>query len=263
MLRTWLVPRAAAVVFFKWSDSQVLKMPKKRETQFDRIIPWILLALSMFAFIGAVLRVTASQDSILQRLDTTTLSYLAVAGALLLLRSVKSLAIGDWKVEFDRIKEIAAEARDIARIAEDTATYQSAPASAPSDASLHVADIKPGPHPDDPWKGAFGSSHENDTRRLRANVAPLGPDREWFKVDLVVEAKSPRREPLKGTVQFFLHQTFTNDRPLVQVGPNGKAELHLKAWGAFTVGALADDGATKLELDLAELADAPADFRAR
>jgi hypothetical protein len=39
--------------------------------------------------------------------------------------------------------------------------------------------------------------------------------------------------------------------------------LKLTAWGAFTVGVLADEGRTKLELDLSELEDAPEDFRSR
>jgi len=64
-------------------------------------------------------------------------------------------------------------------------------------------------------------------------------------------------------VQFFLHDTFKNDRPIVTVGPNGAAELKLTAWGAFTVGAIADDGRTKLELDLQTLEDAPVEFRGR
>lgn len=63
-------------------------------------------------------------------------------------------------------------------------------------------------------------------------------------------------------MQFFLHPTFHgNDRPVVAVTPGGTADLALTAWGAFTVGAIADNGATKLELDLAELPAAPAEFK--
>ena len=64
-------------------------------------------------------------------------------------------------------------------------------------------------------------------------------------------------------VQFFLHDTFRNQRPVVTVGSDGVAELKLRAWGAFTVGALADEGQTKLELNLEELETAPQEFRDR
>ena len=64
-----------------------------------------------------------------------------------------------------------------------------------------------------------------------------------------------------GSVQFFLHDTFANSKPVVAVGPNGVAELTLDAWGAFTVGAIADFGLTRLELDLAELDEAPSSFK--
>ena len=39
------------------------------------------------------------------------------------------------------------------------------------------------------------------------------------------------------------------------------AELALDAWGAFTVGAIADSGLTRLELDLAEIDEAPSSFK--
>jgi hypothetical protein len=50
---------------------------------------------------------------------------------------------------------------------------------------------------------------------------------------------------------------------VVSVSPAGVAELSIDAWGAFTVGAVADGGLTRLELDLAEHPDFPAEFRAR
>ena len=44
---------------------------------------------------------------------------------------------------------------------------------------------------------------------------------------------------------------------------NGIATLQLIAYGAFTVGAECDGGTTKLELNLAELPDAPQLFKER
>ena len=43
----------------------------------------------------------------------------------------------------------------------------------------------------------------------------------------------------------------------------GRAVLEQRAWGAYTVGVAADGGQTRLELNLAELADAPSLFRER
>jgi hypothetical protein len=78
-----------------------------------------------------------------------------------------------------------------------------------------------------------------------------------------VQSTKPDTDPLRGAVRFYLHDTFLNDRPVVSVSPAGVAELSIDAWGAFTVGAVADGGLTRLELDLAEHPDFPADFRPR
>jgi hypothetical protein len=83
----------------------------------------------------------------------------------------------------------------------------------------------------------------------------------YYRVYLKLRSLDAEADPLKGSVQFFLHDTFTNSKPVVAVGPNGVAELVLDAWGAFTVGAIADSGLTRLELDLAELDDAPGSFK--
>ncbi len=123
-------------------------------------------------------------------------------------------------------------------------------------------EITPG-NPDDPWNERFGGSSINNDRELQAEVKPVPGSSGLYAIRLTVRSLHPESNPLKGAVQFFLHPTFRNDKPVVTVGPNGIAELNLKAWGAFTVGALADDGKTKLELDLSQLESAPAEFRNR
>jgi hypothetical protein len=52
------------------------------------------------------------------------------------------------------------------------------------------------------------------------------------------------------------------DLPIRQA-KDDKAEFEVVAWGAFTVGALADGSMTKLERDLSKVAGAPAHWRAR
>jgi len=233
------------------------------EERTDGITQWVLIGLSGLTALGAVIRVLGSRADMLERLDETTLIYLAVAGALLLLRRVSTLSFGSYRVEFEQIRQAAEEAKTAARIAEDAAMYGIAPQPEPETQPQTEAReaILPGPHPDDPWKGQFGGRAEDNGRRLRAEVSAIPGRADRFVVHLQVEATSPGRNPLAGSVQFFLHHSFSNSTPVVPVGPNGKAELHLAAWGAFTVGVLADDGATRLELDLASLEEAPAGFR--
>lgn len=119
---------------------------------------------------------------------------------------------------------------------------------------------KPGPFADDPWRGSFKplSVDPAHKRELTATVTPSGVE-GIFVVDLSVRTTDPAN-PLAGEVQFFLHFTFANDRPVVPV-ISGEAELRLYAYGAFTVGVLADGGATELSLDLSSLSTAPQEFR--
>jgi hypothetical protein len=66
--------------------------------------------------------------------------------------------------------------------------------------------------------------------------------------------------PLRGITRFHLHPTFIPSVVPV-VAEEGIARLERLAYGAFTVGAEVDDGATQLELDLAEDSNAPQEFR--
>jgi hypothetical protein len=116
---------------------------------------------------------------------------------------------------------------------------------------------------EDPWKGRFGGQSQSNDRELVAQVMPITRRTGVYAIQLTVRSLHSDTNPLAGAVQFFLHPTFNDPTPVVTVGPSGVAELNLKAWGAFTVGAVADNGDTKLELDLSQIATAPAEFRAR
>ena len=113
--------------------------------------------------------------------------------------------------------------------------------------------------PDDPQHGQWGGRETNNGRRLSAAVEPVTDD--WFSVTLSVESSS-EATPLEGTVTFHLHPTFPRDVVPVVV-ENGRAVLKLSAWGAFTVGAVADNGRTLLELDLSQDTRFPEVFRRR
>jgi hypothetical protein len=125
--------------------------------------------------------------------------------------------------------------------------------------------IGPITNPDDPQKGRFGGKSENNGRALRAKVkkSPFIPD--FFDVSIWVESTEPEK-PLNNDVILYLHDSF---RPSVYTIPvnefkDGKAlDDEILAWGAFTVGAVVDNGETLLELDLAEQPEFPDIFRSR
>jgi len=113
--------------------------------------------------------------------------------------------------------------------------------------------------PDDPQKGKWGGSAESNFRKFTARIGPsLWPG--FYKVDLQVETTNDLF-PLTGVVKFHLHDTFQNPDPVIVV-QGGKAILQLvKVYGGFTAGAEMDEGKTRLELDLAEVEDAPTEFK--
>jgi formylglycine-generating enzyme required for sulfatase activity/tetratricopeptide (TPR) repeat protein len=128
-------------------------------------------------------------------------------------------------------------------------------------------EIKPGSQPNDPWKGVFGGQSERNHRRLSATIGEVIQREDdlydWHSLTLAVSSTDPSEYPLQGSVQFYLHDSFEGDnKPVVTIGRNlTQAVYRTTAWGAFTVGAIADDGATRLELDLAEQSDLPHEFR--
>jgi cellulose biosynthesis protein BcsQ len=112
--------------------------------------------------------------------------------------------------------------------------------------------------PNDPQKGLWGGHPQSDGRELTAAVRAVTED--YFEITLDVHATTGA--PLTGDVEFHLHPTFA--KPVQVVTPvDGRATLKLLGWGAFTAGAVADNGRTKLELDLAQDPSFPANFRAR
>jgi len=123
-------------------------------------------------------------------------------------------------------------------------------------------EMQPGPVKDDPWKGQFGGEAEHDDRRLRASIVGLRDNSGYCAVRLSVVSIRPKEKPLKGRVRFYLHNSFQNPKPEV-VAVDGEAHLSFTSWGAFTVGILADGGATRLELDLADDPQASEPWKSR
>ena len=111
--------------------------------------------------------------------------------------------------------------------------------------------------PEDPQKGLWGGQSERNGCKLTATVKH--EEGQWYSVRLEVSPSSPEKK-LDGVVLFHLHDTFTPQDRVVAV-KDGKAVLDVYAWGAFTVGAEAENGKTRLELDLSDLPKAPEKFR--
>lgn len=126
----------------------------------------------------------------------------------------------------------------------------SAPITAPA---IEVIDVDP----EDPQKGKWGGLARMNDRELTATVKQIEPD--WFETTMIVRSTNKKR-PLNGEVVFHLHPTIPAHVRSVPVN-RGLAKLKIESYGAYTVGAVADQGKTQLELDLASLKNAPLMFR--
>ncbi|MBP2238694.1 hypothetical protein J2Z31_005235 [Sinorhizobium kostiense] len=109
----------------------------------------------------------------------------------------------------------------------------------------------------DPHKGRWGGSASREGYLLSAEFIPNAANRSWVTVVLTVEAdpdliSSSYDEP----VEFFLHPTFHPDR-IRTIFRGYRARIELGCYGGFTVGAWIPGAGVELELDLAELSDAP------
>jgi cellulose biosynthesis protein BcsQ len=112
--------------------------------------------------------------------------------------------------------------------------------------------------PEDVNKGQFGGKAVANQRAVAARVEAVSDS--WFRVYVTVHSLDPKK-PLTAPVQIYLDPgTFEHpQRRMVLKG--GVATYDFGAWGAFTVGIVADGGTTQLELDLSTLTDAPIEFR--
>jgi len=167
----------------------------------------------------------------------------------------------ETKEMVNEVEESAEQAKSVARIAQDTARYGLGHRVSQKLASSSDFPIIPsGSEPDDPWAGQFGGKSEANGRLLKARIEPFPDEPDYCSIKLTVCSTDPDKSPLEGHVQFHLHPTYKNDKPIVPV-IRGKAELNIAAWGAFTVGAITDKGDTLLELDLSEHPDAQEPWR--
>jgi hypothetical protein len=104
--------------------------------------------------------------------------------------------------------------------------------------------------PDDPNKGQFGGSPENNGYKLSARIEPLaGKSSAACAVHFqVVSTRSDR--PLTGKVDVFLHPTFGRWAKYDLDVLRGVAADTITSYGAFTIGVVIRQDQTRLELDL-------------
>ncbi|BAP29088.1 uncharacterized protein CHSO_0051 [Chryseobacterium sp. StRB126] len=121
--------------------------------------------------------------------------------------------------------------------------------------------LPPITNPDDPQKGRFGGRDHMNGRTL--SVSYRDSNIPGF-LDLIIRVTADHEEnKLKGYLYLFLHDSFP--KSLIKIEAEGKTEVSydVVSYGAFTVGAIVDNGATYLECDIAELKHFPNDFRNR
>ena len=217
----------------------------------DIVSRYLFLAIAVLLLIFAFLRIFL--DDYGEKIDRDVLLYLGIAAAMLLLRDIDSFAFGDYKIKFrKRLENVENAAKDAQSLALGRGKGDKM-----TETESYGKNYAPGAKANDPWNGVFGGKPVANGRRLSATVRKL--DSDWYGIDLEVVSEDSNN-PLTGAVQFFLHPTFKNDRPTITVR-DGRAHLYLEAYGAFTVGAVADNGDTELELDLATDERYPKRFR--
>ncbi len=194
----------------------------ENEKRYERIIQWGLY------FVAATCVLAAIGHCIWpDRIDDKTAMFLGLAAGVLIIREISKIEFPGWKIERVR-QELKQEVREVKQKVSALKEIWNS----------------------DPHKGQFGGSPQANGRVLEAVIKPAaGPRSAKCDVLLRVRSTEPSR-PLSGKVTFFLHPTFRDKQQVDVVVVEGFAEYKITSWGWFTAGAAADDGKTRLELDL-------------
>src|ERR1041385_2376933 len=234
--------------------------------------------------LGVILAIYRASDAwrgrTVQFVDYITLLYLLLPMVVVTLPRLSEFSLTKDGMSFKQLQRELTETREIAetnteRLDAVSAVVKRTPGGAPGRAKsadegaepqavgslvgsrfATEAGLPPITDLDDPQKGRGGGACETKFRRLKGDVRAVRGDDDYFRVLLRVESTDVRKAPLSGLVRFHVHDTFHPDVEDVEV-KDGVATLELYAWRAFTVGAEADNGGTRLELDLSELPGVP------
>ena len=188
------------------------------------------------------------------RLDSTTLALLVIAAVPWLFPFLKSLTLPGGAV-FEFREQLRAVEKKV-DVIEDRGLLPGRPE--PTHATARQVGTRDASEDDqwntDPNRGKFGGNPEANGRVLEAEIEPaVGESSAACNIVLSVRSTDTTNRPLTGKVTFHLHPTFgarkQYDLPVV----NGIARDKITSWGVFTVGAVADEGKTRLELNLANV----------
>jgi hypothetical protein len=170
------------------------------------------------------------------------------------IRTLSDRVLDEAKQATKAAKEAKADVRQVDRKIEIIEDLGNLPGSKKGLAPASAADTEE----DDGWnadpnKGQFGGAPKANSRVLEATITPAaGPNSAGCNVLILVRSTDPAK-PLTGDVTFHLHPTFGKLARYTVPVKGGKAEDTITSWGSFTVGAVADNGDTRLELDLASV----------
>ncbi|WP_133064281.1 pYEATS domain-containing protein [Sandarakinorhabdus cyanobacteriorum] len=116
---------------------------------------------------------------------------------------------------------------------------------------------RPIQEPDDPQKGRFGGIAERHHFVLSAQFfATRNPG--WTRIRLTIAGPARDGE----LARFYVHDSFVPPE-LEGSFLKGRASVEVTAWGGFTVGGWIPSAKLELELDLAQMPDAPEPIRTR
>lgn len=179
------------------------------------------------------------------------IKLLVVSIIALVANQVTRIKIGTLEIE-KAVQDLRTSVRNLERDVGPGSKQAVAPAATIS-STVDVPRSEDPPDADDPNRGRFGGRPEANGRRLSATLEQIaGPSSSLCRVRIRVESTDPAR-PLRGQVRFYLHPTFGKWTTYTIKARGGAAEDEFTAYGAFTIGAEADDGATRLELDLLDV----------
>ena len=138
--------------------------------------------------------------------------------------------------------------QNVASIIKQQNTIQAASVGEGGLGLARIQDVGDNTVDEDTEKGKWGKKEKNNGREIDSIIESTN---NVNQIIITVESTDDKK-PLQGIVKFHLPKSFNNPNPVIAV-QDGKAVLTLKkAHGLFTIGAEADDGQTKLELDLAK-----------
>ena len=258
LLRSIIVGIGASIIvpiFLEITQSRILDGLQKHELK-DSIL---FISFCVLAAISSTRFISSVSDSVFKSLQKE-------------IKDVKE-ATGEAKAKADEAKakadEVAIEAlkvkestKNLAKVAEQGlgAKKRIENTKQLTDAKSELENMSN--DLDDPCKGKFGGSREDENFKITVDPIPDSTIKGWYNLTYKVFAKDPSKMKLEGQVRFHLHPTFKPDVETVDV-VNGVAKLNRVAWGAFTIGVEILNTGSTLELDLGDEHDLPDDFKGR